>query len=444
VKVLDLATNSHSPQLFLDISAITETSWLEWGLLGMCFDPDYANNGHIYLNYISKAPNQGDTNIVRYTRSATQPDRIDPATRTVLLFLDQPSQNHRGGWLGFGPDGFLYFTLGDGGGQQDPSNRAQNVALLQGKMLRIDPHGVDAYPADANKNYAIPADNPFVGLAGHAPEIWAYGLRNPWRCSFDRLTGDLWIGDVGQYAREEVDFQPALTAENHAQVAGRNYGWRCTEGTSCTGLSGCTCNGAALTPPLFEYGHASGPAIYGLSVTGGFVYRGCALPAWRGVYFFGDYQVARLYTLTIERDEWQAANITTMLDPPGTQSIGTAASFGEDALGEIYIVDYSDGEVYKIIAAGGIVGPDCNTNGRDDACDIAAGSSTDADMNGVPDECEELCAADFDGSGGADVPDIFAFLSAWFAMDASAEFDGVEGIAVPDIFAFLSLWFAGC
>jgi glucose/arabinose dehydrogenase len=322
------------PTPFLDLSSLVNSTTLEWGLLGMCFDPGYATNGYFYVNYNSGGG--GDTNIARFQVTA-DPNVASLASRTTILFLAQPSPNHRGGWLGFGPDGYLYDSQGDGGGQNDPSNRAQNLALLQGKLLRLDVSG-DDFPADPNKNYRIPPTNPFVGQAGVAPEIFAYGLRNPWRCSFDRLTHDLWIADVGQNAREEVDVLPAGTS-------GQNFGWRCMEGTLCTGMTGCTCFAPSLTPPVHEYTHS-----FGVSITGGHVYRGSAIAGLQGTYFFADWASGRVWTL-----RWNGSTVselterTAELDPPGTLTLGSIAGFGEDAGGELYVCDLSGGELFKIV-----------------------------------------------------------------------------------------------
>ncbi len=345
IKIIEGTTVRTTP--FLDLSALVNTSWLEYGLLSVVFHPDYQNNHYFYVNYNPAGATVADTIIVRYQRSAGDPNVADPATATpILRFSFGTRREHRAGWMGFGPDGNMYITTGDGG-ESDPDSAAQNLTLLRGKVLRIDvngPDGVpgtgddDGFPADANKNYVIPATNPYAAHATNAKEIWAYGLRNPWRASFDRETGDLWIGDVGQGTREEVDFQPANAP------GGRNYGWRCTEGTFCPGLSGCTCNGAGLTPPVYEYPHTTG-----LSVTGGYVYRGCEMPDIRGMYFFADYQVSKLFTFRfVNNTVTQLTDRTADLDPPGTLAINTPSSFGEDSAGELYICDYG-GEVFKVV-----------------------------------------------------------------------------------------------
>ena len=391
-----------APTVFLDMTSIVNSSTLEWGLLGMTFHPDYANNGYLYVNYNDSG---GNTVIARFTRNAGNPDLADFASRQTVLFLAQPSANHRGGWLAFGQDGYLYDSQGDGGGQNDPSNRAQNLSLLQGKILRIDVDA-DDFPADPNRNYAIPPDNPFAA-GGGAAEIWTHGLRNPWRCSFDRETHDLWIADVGQNQREEIDFQPASSA------GGQNYGWRCTEGTRCTGLTGCVCNGPTLTPPIFEYNHT-----LGVSITGGYVYRGCAIPDLRGTYFYADYQTSRIWTLRYDgatvTDQQER---TTELDPPGALAIAGIASFGEDREGELYICDYNGGEIFKIIPNGVAPQPciligDMNCDGVVSVGDIAGfvlALTDPAGYTATYPACD-IGAGDINGDSAVSVGDIGAFV----------------------------------
>lgn len=344
----------------------------ERGLLGLAFHPNYAANGFFYVNYTNL---QGNTVVARYTVSAN-PDVANTATGTTLIGpITQPQSNHNGGCLQFGPDGKLYIGMGDGGNGNDQGaghvagGNAQSGTTLLGKMLRLD---VDLpFPH-------VPADNPFVGDPNVLDEIWHMGLRNPWRFSFDRLTGDMYIGDVGQDAREEIDFQPA-------GVGALNYGWRCMEGFNCTGLSGCTCNAANLTLPIHDYAHTAGC----VSITGGFVYRGCQIPGLAGTYFFGDYCKLRVWSfkydgVTVSNFAERTAEIVA------TGGVVTSVvSFSEDAMGELYLCDGDGGRVYKIVATTPVL--DCNANSVADGCDIAAGSSQDANQDGIPDEC--ACAA---------------------------------------------------
>jgi hypothetical protein len=341
----------------------------ERGLLGLAFHPNYAQNGFFYVNYTNL---QGNTVVARYTVSAN-PDVADTASGvTVIGPITQPQSNHNGGCLQFGPDGMLYIGMGDGGGSNDQGTghaaggNAQSGTTLLGKMLRLD---VDLpFPH-------IPASNPFVGDPNVLDEIWHLGLRNPWRFSFDRASGDMYIGDVGQDAREEISFQPA-------GAGALNFGWRCMEGFNCTGLSGCTCNAPNLTLPIHDYAHTPGC----VSITGGYVYNGCAIPGLVGTYLFADY--CKVQVWSFEYDGVTVSNFTDRTaELVGTGgAISTIASFGEDALGELYLCDASGGRVYKIVSTAPI--QDCNANLISDACDIATGGSLDANLNGIPDECE--------------------------------------------------------
>lgn len=291
----------------------------ERGLLGLAFSPGYATNGRFYVNY-TRNPD-GATIVARY--SATGNPRVaDPDSEEIVLVIGQPFSNHNGGQIAFGPDGFLYIGMGDGGSGGDPQNNAQNPSTLLGKMLRIDAEsGVSPY--------AIPPSNPFAGAGGTRGEIWASGLRNPWRFSFDRLTGDLYIGDVGQGSFEEVDFQPA------GSRGGENYGWNILEGNQCFGGSGCDTTG--LVPPVAVYDHSQG-----CSVTGGTVYRGADHPRMAGIYFFGDFCSGRIFGLARDGAAWRSA---ALLVAPISVS-----SFGEDEAGNLYVTDYSGGAVHRIVA----------------------------------------------------------------------------------------------
>lgn len=317
------------PEPFLDLGEkITEEG--EGGLLSMAFHPRYGENGLFFVNYTDP---DGDTVIARYRRSE-DPNRADPASAVQLLAIDQPYSNHNGGQLQFGPDGYLYVGMGDGGSAGDPDCYAQRPVNLLGKMLRID---VDR--TSAGRPYAIPPDNPYLGDDRLPDEAWAIGLRNPWRFSFDRETGDLWIGDVGQNRREEIDFQPAKTP------GGRNYGWKPMEGTLCYGDERCeadtpACNAPGLTPPVLEYPHGDGEC----SVTGGFVYRGKAIPSLVGRYLFGDYCSGRI---------WAAKPSPTGFDVRHLSERATSlVTFGEDRDGEIWFGTYQ-GTVHKLVPAAG-------------------------------------------------------------------------------------------
>jgi hypothetical protein len=306
-----------SPEPFLDISDRIRAGG-ERGLLGLAFHPEFSSNGRFFVNYSNPS---GATRIAEFR--ATSADRADPDTERVLLLVPQPFSNHNGGSVAFGNDGLLYIALGDGGSGGDPLGSGQDLGVLLGKILRID--------VDSGGPYAVPADNPFLSTAGAEPEIWAYGLRNPWRMSFDRATGDLYIGDVGQSQREEIDVGLA------ARGGGENYGWNETEGTLCFNpSSGCDTSG--ITMPILEYSHGEG-----CSVTGGVVYAGCRMPDLVGTYFYGDFCTGfvrsfRLAngTVTDGRD-WTA----------GLEGIDRISSFGTDADGEVYVVDHG-GEVYRL------------------------------------------------------------------------------------------------
>ncbi len=305
------------PNPFLDITNRVSCCG-ERGLLSIVFPPGSGLKGQFWADYTDV---NGDTAISLFSFSG---DTASAVSETVLLKIAQPFANHNGGQLAFGPDGDLYVGMGDGGSAGDPNNNAQNLGSLLGKILRID---VRAFP------YGIPPDNPFAGSSTARREIWAYGLRNPWRFSFDRKTGDLYIGDVGQGAWEEVDFQPA------ASVGGENYGWRLTEGNHCFNpASGCSF--AGITPPVAEYSHASG-----CSITGGFVYRGRDFARLDGIYFYADYCSGRVWGLRRNGTGWE----TQELLQPGFGF----TSFGEDDAGEVYAVDGNSGTLYRLVDADG-------------------------------------------------------------------------------------------
>lgn len=296
----------------------------EQGLLSVAFHPRFQENRTFFVNYTDRS---GTTRIVRFR---TYPDRYeaDPRTRLEILRIPQPASNHNGGMMAFGPDGYLYIVTGDGGRAGDPWGNAQDLGTLLGKMLRID--------VDGGEPYSVPADNPFVGVAGVRPEIWAYGLRNPWRFSFDRETGDLYIADVGQGDWEEINLQPA------ASRGGENYGWNVMEGSHCYNpRSGCLTEGLVL--PVAEYNHAAEGAC---SITGGYVYRGRAYPELRGIYFFGDFCSGVIYAMATMEIAGDQRPLPFVRAWQGRIAI---ASFGEDHDGELYVTDLTGGTVYRIV-----------------------------------------------------------------------------------------------
>ncbi|MEY3052655.1 MAG: hypothetical protein RLY31_2440 [Bacteroidota bacterium] len=309
------------PTPFLNIDPQVGSNGNEQGLLGLAFHPSYADNGRFFVCYTD---NNGDTRVVRYEVKTDNPDQADPASALVLLEVDQPYSNHNGGCLQFGPDGYLYIGLGDGGAGGDPQNNGQKRTTLLGKMLRLD--------VDNGTPYGVPPDNPFVGDASTLDEIWALGLRNPWRFRFDRQTGDLWIGDVGQDAWEEINFQPA------GATGGRNYGWRCLEGTHAYNTGGCM-GIADMIPPVAEYANNFGS---GCSVTGGTVYRGCRFPELYGHYLFTDYCSGILWSLLPDGSGGfaltQLANLTDF----------QFVTFGEDSRGELLLAGLGNGIIYRL------------------------------------------------------------------------------------------------
>ncbi|MCB9457614.1 MAG: PQQ-dependent sugar dehydrogenase [Anaerolineaceae bacterium] len=322
-RVRIVAGNGYQDPPFLDVSGIISPAaasimYSERGLLGLAFHPDFAENGQVFIDYTDLS---GNTVVARYTVMADNPDQVDPASATVLLQVRQPYANHNGGHLAFGPDGYLYIALGDGGSAGDPNGNGQNPQALLGKILRLD--------VDAGDPYGIPADNPYLNNPDLAPEVWAWGLRNPWRYSFDRATGDLYIADVGQNLWEEVNFQPADSP------GGENYGWNIMEATHP--YSGAPI-ADSLVLPFTEYAHDQG-----CSITGGYVYRGTALPDLQGIYFFGDWCTGRIWSSY--RDEAGDWHTNEFMQMPRLIS-----SFGEDENGELYVVDYN-GVVLRLEAA---------------------------------------------------------------------------------------------
>ena len=330
IKIVNLATQQTLPAPFLDLTGQVSTGD-EQGLLGMAFHPNFALNGFFYVNLINLS---GDSEIRRYTVPTGTPNVADPASALIILTVDQPGgfTNHKAGWLGFGQDGFLYAAFGDGGGVGDPNENGQNTGTLLGKILRINVD-VDDFPGDAARNYGIPPGNPFAGGGGLA-EIWSFGLRNPWRPSFDRATGDLYIADVGQAQREEVN----VATFSSGAGAGVNYGWDTMEGTLCFEPAvGCTTGGLAL--PVLEYDHGQG-----CSITGGYVYRGGTIAGLQGTYFYGDFCSGFVRSFRFANGAATEQLDRAGLAPPG----GGITSFGEDAAGELYIVTQGGG-LFRIV-----------------------------------------------------------------------------------------------
>ena len=321
---------------FLDIDSIVNSASNERGLLGLAFHPDFQSNGYFYVNYSNAG---GATVVARYSVTSN-PDSANANSRFDIIMISQPFSNHNGGMIAFGPDdGYLYIGMGDGGSGGDPGNRAQNKKNQLGKILRLD--------IDGGSPYAVPPTNPFVGDTSYLPEIWALGLRNPWRFSFDKELHDLYIGDVGQGVYEEVSFQDASSG------GGENYGWRLKEGYHCYDPPNQCDTILGLTDPVTEYAHGGSP--FRCSVTGGYVYRGCAMPDIQGRYFYGDYCSGQIWSFRYDG--------TTKSDSvQHTADLGAGAisisSFGEDYFGELYICSLDNGRVLKIIPQG--VPSQCN------------------------------------------------------------------------------------
>lgn len=320
--VVDIVQNGQKLGSFLDLQDRVNSRGFERGLLSLVFHPDYANNGYFYVNYTEWT---GDTLVSRFSVSA-DPNVADPDSELIIMTIGQPYGNHNGGQLHFGPDGYLYIGMGDGGSADDPEGHGQNHRTLLGSMLRID---VDN--GDDSVNYAVPPDNPFATNGNWLAEIWAIGLRNPWRFSFDRLTGDMFIADVGQNKYEEISFLPAGSSGD------LNFGWNITEGFNCFLSDGC--DTSSFIAPIAEIDHAGGHC----SITGGYVYRGSLFPSLDGNYFYGDFCSGVIWSLFQQApNEWSN---TQVLD-----SDYAISTFGEGADGEIYIADHSGGRIYRLEA----------------------------------------------------------------------------------------------
>ena len=370
IERIDLSTGTRST--FVTLPSGTVSTGNEQGLLGLAFAPDYQTSGRYYLNYTDVS---GDTRVREYTRQS--PTQGNPIATRDILRIDQPFSNHNAGWIGFGPDGNLYVATGDGGSGNDPQNNSQTITNnLLGKILRVSVDG-DDFPNDASRNYSIPISNPFVGQTGD-DEIFAYGLRNPYRCSFDRITGDLWIGDVGQNAREEIDVISASTS-------GQNFGWRIREGTLGPAVQGAI-------DPIYQYSRGSG-ALQGFSVTGGYVYRG-SISELDGHYFFADFVSDGLWSFRFNEDDqadFDGTNFTDFEDWSNRVEIGLPttirgiSSFGEDSDGNLIVVSLA-GNVFRLCSV--ITLGDVNRDGTVNFLDISpfilvlsGGFQAEADVN---------------------------------------------------------------
>ncbi|WAC15384.1 PQQ-dependent sugar dehydrogenase [Dyadobacter pollutisoli] len=321
IRVFDNNSSTATSQEFLNIKSKVSYGG-EAGLLGLTFHPDYKNNGYFFLNYTRKTGGKLETAIVRYKVSASNKNQADAASETVLFTFDQPFDNHNGGAVKFGKDGYLYVSTGDGGSWGDPSNNGQNKSAFLGKILRVDVNSTE------KGNYGIPKDNPFAGnKEGFREEIYAYGLRNPWRISFDDATNTLWAGDVGQNAREEIDII----------VKGGNYGWRRKESVDCYNPKK-DCGESGLIDPVLDMPQSKGEH----SITGGFVYRGNNVPALRGKYIFGDYVSGRVFAL--ETKDGKAVKNTIL-----AEGVGQISAFGTDAANELYICNHGTGKILKLV-----------------------------------------------------------------------------------------------
>ncbi len=317
-RILILQNGALNPTPFLDMVSLVGSDANEQGLLSVAFHPDYPTTGFFFVNYTNK---DGDTVIARYQVSG-RPDLADPSSAKILLTIDQPYSNHNGGQLAFGPDGYLYIGMGDGGAAGDPHNNGQSLNALLGKILRIDVNTGDPY--------GVPQNNPFVDRSDARPEIWSYGWRNPWRFSFDRAGGDMYIADVGQNQYEEIDVEPA------GAPSGQNYGWRIMEGSHCYESNNCDPAGQGLVLPVAEYDHGQG-----CSVTGGYVYHGAQFPALTGTYFYADYCSGLIWGLRRQANgDWSQAQLLS--------SGHTISSFGQDEAGEVYLLQHRTGEVFQL------------------------------------------------------------------------------------------------
>ena len=393
IQILDLTTNTFNAQPFLNIQSFVDDTENEQGLLGLAFDPNYASNGYFYVNY-TRDPGAGldRTRIDRFQAiNPTSATTVSTGTQSSVLEFNQDFDNHNGGWIGFSPtDDYLYIASGDGGSGDDPNNRGQSKNTRLGKILRVDVTG-DDFPSDPIENYSVPSDNPFANDSdpNTLDDIWAYGLRNPWRASFDRQTGDLWIGDVGQGAREEIDFQ----ADG---VGGANFGWRLREGDIQTPGSVGGPAPADHVGPVYDYLSFGSGLFTGNSVVGGYVYRGPD-PELQGRYFFADSFPEQLWTFEPSNPDGTVQNVESILDPTG--SIFTPVSFAEDTNGNLYILNLGGG-IYRILTDALVPG-DANSDGVVNILDLDA-LGTNFGLAGGATNAQ----GDFNGSGSVDLFDL--------------------------------------
>ncbi len=381
------------PEPFIDLGDEVSTLF-EGGLLGLAFDPGYAANGRVFVHYTVLIEGVAlTTRVVRFERDPADADATLPGSKQLILEFDRFSSAHNGGTIAFSPlDGHLYLATGDSDIPQFAQQLEGDGAFF-GKILRLDVSGADAYPEDPLRNYAIPAGNPFVDAPG-ADEIWAYGLRNPFRASFDRDTGDLWIGDVGEASWEEIDFQPA------DDPGGRNYGWDCMEGAHCTSSDDCVCNAPELVLPVHEYDHSQG-----CSVTGGVRYRGCTIPELQGRYIFSDFCGCAITHFAFEGGD------AVDVQPGGFFANCNIVGIGEDYHGEILLCSLSDGSVSRIVPVGDpeacpTTPGDLNDDGVVNAADLAL-------MLAAWGDCPRPCPPDLDQDGDVDSADLAQLLASW-------------------------------
>ena len=435
IRILDTATGATNGTAFLAIPGAELDTSSERGLLGLAFHPDYATNGQFYV-FVTNAA--GDLEVRAYQRSAGNADLADASGGDVILTIPHPGfANHNGGWIGFGPDGYLYISTGDGGSGGDPANNAQNPDSLLGKMLRIDVNG-DDFAGDAGRDYAIPDDNPFVA-ASASDEIWALGLRNAWRPSFDRATGDLYIADVGQGSREEINFQAAGSA------GGQNYGWVIREGTQVYDPDrpgNLPLDSPLLVGPVLDYGHTS-DGTGGFSVTGGYVYRGPDA-GLQGVYLYADFISDQIWSFRIvDGAVLDAANRTAQFVTLGGQ-IDLIASFAQDGHGNLYIIGL-DGEIFRLNAGEGAgdggdlirggAGNDSIHGGAGD--DMIRGDDGDDRLYGGSQDDTIIGGAGVDRLWGGTGADVFDFNAVTESGSAAALRDIVQdftpGVDVLDL-----------